>query len=382
MPPLPQVSSSSSESPWWLRAGAAAVLVSVVLQAAGCDDDLRPRAEPPEDRGERLTDGEARPDHLAWSPDGREIYFDLQVTSERVTLATIQAVDRHARAIRTVSRELTAHEHFRLSADGSDVYIVGFGGNPGGRPADRGIYRVAAAGGEAGLVAGTWQARVSAPALSPDGLLVAYALEDTLHLQEIAGSARWSPGRGEPIAFSPDGAEVVYRGIDRSVPTGTAPLYRVATGEGSIPEALPRCGQWTVRDVSWEGGGLRALAYATAYEGADRTIRLATLDLPSCAERVFGEIRGSEFWFGAGAELGWTAAGDQAALWLMRDCLAGLLQCSRAHWTLHHFDLRGGAERQIGSAIVREVPSRPYFSPDGASLAYALDGAVHVRDLR
>ncbi len=181
---------------------------------SGCDFDLfGPRTDPaprspelPEDRGVALTADEVSSDsHLAWSRDGREIFYQQSATwttEGQARPPAIIAVDVSNKTTRTVDAQYSNYNGLTLSADGETLYFMaGFG-----------LYSVSVDGAHSVLLARPVDSFRGPPgfSLAPDNVHVAYSGRDSLFVHNVADDQRrFLATSAEPQAFSPDGRRLL-----------------------------------------------------------------------------------------------------------------------------------------------------------------------------
>lgn len=342
---------------------------------------------PGEEVGTRLTGADVggldewwRP-ALAWSPDGREVFYAGRFYRGSTTHFTLTAVDVATRATRVVHRNPT-HDYrsWRLSADGRSLYyhlspvVMPPGSSLGGAELEGPIYRVPAAGGAAAAVvarAGDWFA------LSPDDRLLAHTSTEEraptmprgfLYLHDLATGSRARPAEeAVPIAFSPDAAELAV-GEPFSFPT-----YRVVPLRGGEARVV-----WSrdareadLRGLRWVDGRLALLS--ASHDGG--SLRLSIHDPGAGTSRALAALPAppplSHF-------VSWSPSGRRVAVWISGVC-TGI--CVRApEHALHLVDASTGAATRLAGARFGAA-SYPVFSPDERRLAFSVDGAIYVRDL-
>jgi hypothetical protein len=200
--------------------------------------------------------------------------------------------------------------------------------------------------------------------LSPDARALLYSDATGRRLLDLAAGMSAPVPCGEPIAFSPDGAELL---CTAPPPDGGLVLITLALGQRT-PLPLDWC-PW--KAARWDGDGPRLLGESTRPYGL-------AVGAPLTGEvRVLQGVGGISPVVSAYDAYAFSPDG-KAAAFFVTECLAGgLLSCSRSESRLVLVDLATGTERVIASGP--SPTGAIAFSDDGKQIAYQYGSALHVR---
>ena len=378
---------------------------------SGCDVDLfGPRTDPaprppelPEDRGVALTADEVSSNsHLAWSRNGREIFYQQSATwtiEGQARPPAIKAVDVSNKTTRTVDARYSAYYGLTLSADGETLYFMAHD-DPSG--VGFGLYSASAHGEQSALLAkpvdllGVTFRGPPGFSLAPDNVHVAYSGRDSLFVHNVADDQRrFLATSAEPQAFSPDGRRLLFTDWDRDWVPGGPPeytdlIFALDTGEQEPVSLGPtRSGRSFVnslrlQSVRWDVIGIRVL-YMRLLSGDGEFF---IYDVSRGADtRLAFDLREGEAgtWFAEG----WSEDGSKLAFWSSA-CLrrsAGSLfgyTCYESETHLHVTDADGEGDTIVAVAYVGEDVSswrRAAFAPDGTRIAYILGGRIYMQEI-
>ncbi len=391
------------------RFASIAWLPLVALFGVSCFDfDLfGPRPDPaprspelPENRGVALTADEVSSySHIAWSRDGREIFYQqsaLWTVEGQARPPAIKAVDVSNKTTRTVDARYSAYHGLTLSADGETLYFMAHD-DPSG--VGFGLYSASAHGEQSALVAkpvdllGVTFRGPPGFSLSPDNVHVAYSSGNSLFVHNVDDNQRLLLATSaEPQAFSPDGRRLLFTDWDPDwVPEGppeyTDLIFDLETSEkepvslGPTRTGLRFVNPIRLKSVRWDVIGIRVLyrrIFAEAF----------IYDVSRGAEtRPAFDLREGETgtWF---AEA-WSEDGSKLAFWssaCLRRSAGSLLgfTCYESETHLHVTDADGQGDAIVAVAYVGEHVSswrRAAFAPDGKRIAYILDGRIYMQEI-
>ncbi len=189
-------------------------------------------------------------DELLWASSGNEILYTSEPISGPFAL---KAFDVVSQVVRVLDGRNAYYKSLVLSPDGQSVFYAAALDLQ--RPSYT-IYRTPVAGGSPERLVDSVDAGFL---LSPDGVHVAYAPEespDSALLLDLVTKARTFVTRGNLVAFSPDGLELLMS----SQPVGAAESYFVVTVGNGATEPVPGLTRPLI--VRWDPDGIRALVVA------------------------------------------------------------------------------------------------------------------------
>jgi len=357
---------------------AAAGLSLVLAAAGGCG------AEVEEDRGPALSPAGTVAYMPNWSADGTEIYFVRPGDVSTGVVPALAAVSMTG-DVRVVDEGKEQYSSLAVSPDGTVYYADG---------SSRRLFSTSATE-PLPIALGP---RTDAVAISQDGARIAYygrndnpdVIYGQLKLFTPADGKVVTMSDAQPsgsgvasdndrvLAFSPAADQLFYLAgaSERSTGGGSGLVFDLATGAATTKT-------WDLGYnplVDWDAAGLRLAA-----AGPDGRYEVVNLDT---AERVrlpaaSNPEQLTDIWSPDGGRIAyWTTA-------CLESC--GLFSCC-AGKTQHELlmaDVTTGQVRRIAAAGDLTIPNGLAwiyggisFSPDGTRIAYAIDGRIHVRDIR
>lgn len=347
------------------------------LAAVACGDGSGPEGVPinlDEGWGTLVSDPDERVmSRPAWSPDGQWAYYMAASTGGGYPVLCRAAAGGAGRTVLDLGGAVPAQLSapgilgFLAPAAGGDVYVTA---NPDGT-GPRGVLRWRED------APPEWLPGIDAPVaigLAPGGMRLVYGTDSpplyqlSLWSYEIAsGVSTHLVAGGTPLAFSPDGTELLYVAED-----GTHVAAALATGatrpvdlglESDFPDA-----------VRWDTDGLEVLFRRFDYDrvGYDYYLR----DVGAGTSTRFYQERFDDVVL-SDVEA-WSPDGSRMALWF-EACLegAGLFSCDTFHSALYVIGVPEGSETWIAGA--RNAQARMAgFSPDGRRVSYVIRGGLYV----
>ncbi|MGD2135857.1 MAG: hypothetical protein PVF27_06840 [Gemmatimonadales bacterium] len=352
----------------------APIIPGLVLAAAvACGDGAGPDGRPislDEGRGTLVSDpAEEAQGQAVWSPDGESLYY-LASSGDAVHVSRAAAGGGGSTVLDLGGADLgevIGHRFlsFVAVAPTGDAYVVA----SRDETAARGVLRVSDGADP------TWLSGVDDPvavALAPGGEYLLYGTNLSTNRSQVdlwsydmASGTSTSFATGEPVAFSPDGAELLYVADD-----GTFQIATLASG-ATRPEDLGLGGS-SQGAIRWTADGLQVLFSRYNFDrvGDDYYLR----DVSAGTTALFYQ----ESFDDDGNEVqAWSGEGGRMALWF-QTCLEGDVQtCESFHSALYVVGVPSGAETWV--AGVRDAQVRfASFSPDGGRVAYIISGQLYV----
>jgi Tol biopolymer transport system component len=291
---------------------------------------------------------------LLWIPNRNEIFYTTQTIEPggqmRFAIKGLDTVSGNWRIIDGGNSR--SYHSLALSADAQSVYYVV---SPASGP--KSIYRVAAVGGspeyQVDGVGGTL-------AVSPDGVHLAYMAGDSVLLFDMVTKSRSSVAQGAPVAFSPDGTQLLVAAP--CAPFETCSYFALALGSGvTQPVSLGLGSSEVLSAIRWDPDGVRILFEAGSYPTHRFYIRNVTTGTTTEIPCEFD------------SSLRYSAAlspdGHRVAYWLRTGPSTSTLR------------LAGAQETVALGAPAFGVGGRIAFAPDGRSVAYITDTQLSVSSL-
>lgn len=350
----------------------------------GCGGDpAGPGSGPTENLGSAVTSaGEvAEQSILIWSVDGTEVLYESRDPAD-----VLRAVRVSDGTIRDVSVSPTRHVQFALSPDGQYIYRA----RESPSLDDQGLIldRFLASGGPIEPIAhnvtmwGNWSFAM-AP-ISPDGSTIAYATvgedadpmdatigtRDTLFILDLTSGARTAVDFGIPLAFSPDGARLVFdrRPCDESGLWSNPCDTFIIDFRTGITEQLPTYREDGFKTVWWNESGIQYLTSSHEFGGAlTEIVRNLTSGAVFVAHTlVLGQERSHP--------AQWTPCPDGTRVGGWTD------HFNEGFQGYHVADLEAATS---WLAVVNRSAEgwHSAFSPDCSQIAYTIGSAIYVSDL-
>jgi Tol biopolymer transport system component len=311
---------------------------------------------------------------IAWSADGTEIFH----RATGATCPPLRAVDIRDGSTRVVTDSVCAPSSLRRCADGTALFYQIIDQINDDYAQSR-IYGVSSSGGSAEMhvdrvlplylpfLADRPTAMNTSFAVSADGSAIAYLTTgDSLYVHDVADRttqvfATGYSGRGEVVAFSPDGSEIVhYSGY--SGPVAMTSLIDGSTRTVWDQSRYPR-------GIRWHEGEIHILDIT--FEG-----HYYIWNVTTGQSRKIAELSDTP-------KTTWSADGSRVAAWVEGQCLAMqgdwvMGRCTAWQYTLHLIDTRSQSTVQIGQGNFGGGhdlrPGGLVFSPDGNRIAYVVWG--------
>jgi Tol biopolymer transport system component len=361
---------------------------SVLIAACGTDasgpgDDVAP-PDTAQTRGALLASGEpmSRFSHLVWVPGSDLVAFTSRSsTGGGCAIKTLDTGSGATDVVDADCEDLYVHTrlYFRrlvATPDGSALhYTVGIGD-----PIDiEWVLRTASLRG-GGVSTLRSDMAGGALAVSPDGRLLAYVAHrvsetdsDSLFVRDLSSGTETHylhQGFGQPITFSPDGAELLYHDdapwpvILRRLSLGDSTNERVALPDTVLP-----------RMVHWGPSGI------AVFTDFGYPVTYWVMDVATGASVQVGAMQGPE---GGAYEItmhhaAWSTDGTQVAYWIGRcyEFESPFGDCVLARYALFVADTHSGTRSRV--AYTSAEPWSSVFSPDGTRLVYhTSDGEFYV----
>ena len=376
---MPQVGSLEAVSTVSLaRSLVSAAALATALAACGTEPDVLELVDPgdtAQSRGTLLASGVSRMIRdLVWVPGTELVAFARTATTGEG--CAIETVDATSRVVSQLDGDCGTPGLFE------ELYFRGLVAAPGGsalyytagvgdwRSPERRLHVADPVGG------GTRTLRngVGPLAVSPDGRHLAFVASggspetDSLIVRDLSSGAERHyadyDGRkgmdGGPVAFSPDGGELLYGQWTSLVGVS---LRRVSLGSGAGQTVTLPAGVFP-QLLDWDASGIRALVN---HGSSWHVLNLTTGGSVEVGSLQNGEGRPYEGWQ-IGAE-SWSADGTRVAYWIGR-CFSwrAMFDCGVARYALLVADTRTGTRVRV--AYTSLEPGRSVFSPDNRRIAY------------
>ncbi len=214
----------------------------------------------------------------------------------------------------------------------------------------------------------------AALALSADGRYLAYVAKtpaayggDGLIVRDLSSQAEVgyvTSGTGEPIAFSPDGSELLYHEASE----WNVPVLRRLSLSGGTSDQVTMPDGWA-RLFRWGASSIEALLEHSDQPSIGpeyHVVNLSTRESVRVGAIKYGEGPYERFIWGGES---WSNDGTRVAYWSGR-CLdwAGWADCSIVRYALFVGDTRSGTWVRV--AYTSQGTGSTVFSPDGRRLVY------------
>jgi hypothetical protein len=318
-----------------------------------------PSRTPAEDRGIPLTSGVSFGTELVWSRSGGEVYYS---TAWPGSIRAVSVSDKSTRVL-----DQRASWSLTLSSDGNYLYYL--------IASDTlllsDLFRINLTTQTLELVISHVSRQIISPYIvSPDNNHIAYLSDSSLYVLDLVTMVNRRMAVGEPLVFSPDGKEILYRQY---------PTYNILSCESgatrSISTGLGEGELYLIRLFRWDDRGIRifynAMDYSVRNLTTGTTVRIWNVTSPESPENM---------------HYAWSPDGKRIALWTW-SCVKGqgLFTCDLAQYILHIIDIDAQSERRIASGN-SSSPSRVSgsiaFSADGRRIAYVLGSGIYMKDIQ
>jgi hypothetical protein len=345
----------------------ALVTIVVALSLVRCGDDT---PVPEEDLGTALTEqNQVRPDEiesaLAWSASGREVAY-LRSPLFAPDRPQVRAVQVESGVTRTI--DASDRTYRRIVRGGEWLYIETFVGEQAT------LERRPFAGGDVTVLATNVSQFNHAFAVSDDGATVVYCVGRTLYATTGSPGAPRALGVGRPLAFSPDGAQVLvtHTPPQSVLANGGFSTVRVSDGvTAALP--VPPANLGEVKNARWDDRGPRAITYD------DPTRGLFILDLATGAS-----VRAATTSESPDA-VAFNARGDGAIYATGRCVDSSGFRCTNTEYVLR-LAVPGAPERTIARGYTGTGAGLvgfgvPAISPAGDRIAFVFNTNLYVKPL-
>jgi hypothetical protein len=329
-----------------------------------------PSRTPTEDRGISLTSGAwSSWTELVWSKSGHEIYYN---TLSPGSIRAVSVSDKSTRLLDAGASDWP--NSLTLSSDGNHLYYL----IPWPGIFTSKLFRI-------NLTTQVSEAVISDVfryIVSPDNNHIAYVSSDSsLCVLDLVTMLERRMAVGEPLVFSPDGKEILFR--RRTYPNPDS--YNILSWEngatrsisiGLSAEELP--GTEPIKLFRWDSRGTRI--FYVGPSGYNFNVRNLTIGTTVRIWNVASPESPDPLHYG------WSPDGNTIALWTSR-CLKpkDLFNCDVLQHTLHTIDIDAQRERRIAWGNLS--PSEGYgrwmaFSPDSRRIAYVLGSDIYMKDIQ
>ena len=322
---------------------------------------------------------------LTWTPDGSEILYTSPASPDWGKI--VKVVDIAAGTIRVLDPQVGRWFDLSVSSDGRTVYVAGRYGST--------LRRIMADGAVREDLLQNTDGRFSV--LSPNETQMAYvglgaeipspsefinSSADSLYLYDLATGAREYLGLGRPLAFSPDGKQLLFHerpcpgtlGVPNpcfysTLDLATRQVERLTFPEYTQEDIIGDVGP-TEHWIRWDEQGIRTYVLGPGGRGRQILIRNFTLGTTT---RLHKYVPGVEFPF-AGLHRAWSPDGNKVAFW-------SHVHDGQGHYdVLYVADVRTGEKKRVVIKRTRRTGEMA-FAPDGRRIAYVLGDRIFVQNL-